>query len=494
MSLLLEIDFLTGAYRGTSEPASAEADWPPQPDRVFSALVAAWGARGELAAEREALEWLESQTPPTIHAAPASLRSAPTVFVPPNDAKRSTAARTYLKVLPDRRGRQPRRFPAARPDTTPESPGAPSSAPLVFAWSVEPDEQVLPALESLARDVPYVGHSASLTRCRFLRGVAKELPFEGLPPTRRVYPGRLAELIGAHNANPIRPSIPAGASVPAPEPVPAVGSDPGWLVLEVLSDWPLDLRAAAPIGRLLRDALMAGYGRNGRGESIPEVVSGHTPDRRPTRKPHLSIVPMAYVGSEHATGRIYGFALVPPAGTELRDIPGFAEAFRRVTHYEAERERRVLTLQGGPLPRSRSLALAPTGEESRSLHSLRPTPYCTSARTWATVTPIVLDRHLKKNTDAEIRDLVARCCANSGLPTPSPTSIRTGRHATFPGAPPARPHRGAPPWSRWRVPRSLASRPLVHAVIEFDEEVTGPVLLGAGRFTGLGLCRALRSS
>ncbi len=491
MSLLLEVEFLTGAYRGTSEPASEEADWPPQPDRVFSALVAAWGARGELPEEREALEWLECQDPPAIHAAPAFPRTAPTVFVPPNDARRSQTTKTYLRVLPDRRGRQPRRFPAARPE--PPSPTGVSdpSVSLVFVWSVDPDQRFLPALESLARDVPYVGHSASLTRCRFLCGTAEDLPFDGVPPTRRVYPGRLAELIHAYHTNPIRPPIRVGASVPAPEAEPPTRSDPGWLVLEALSDRPLDLRAAAPICRLLRDTLMSGYGRNGSGESIPELVSGHTPDRRPTRKPHLSIVPMAYVGSEHATGRIYGFALVPPTGTDLRDIPGLVAAFRRVTRYEAAQERRVVTLQGGPL--DWPLELAPTGDESRPLSSLRPKPYCTSARVWATVTPIVLDRHLKKKTDAEIRGLVARGCGNSGLPTPNPDRIRTGRHATPRGVPPARPHRSAPPWSRWQVPESLASRPLVHAVIEFDEEVAGPVLLGAGRFTGLGLCRSLRS-
>jgi CRISPR-associated protein Csb2 len=33
--------------------------------------------------------------------------------------------------------------------------------------------------------------------------------------------------------------------------------------------------------------------------------------------------------------------------------------------------------------------------------------------------------------------------------------------------------------------------PAPHAVIRFAEPVDGPVILGAGRFTGLGLCRPL---
>lgn len=44
---------------------------------------------------------------------------------------------------------------------------------------------------------------------------------------------------------------------------------------------------------------------------------------------------------------------------------------------------------------------------------------------------------------------------------------------------------------RWKLPGSLASRQLTHAVIRFPETVRGSVLLGAGRFVGLGLCRPL---
>ena len=55
MSLILEIEFLTGAYRAAHSPASNTPDWPPQPDRVFSGLVAAWAARGEQSIERLAL-------------------------------------------------------------------------------------------------------------------------------------------------------------------------------------------------------------------------------------------------------------------------------------------------------------------------------------------------------------------------------------------------------------------------------------------------------
>ena len=37
----------------------AETEWPPHPDRLFMALVAAWGDTGENLEHRKALEWLE---------------------------------------------------------------------------------------------------------------------------------------------------------------------------------------------------------------------------------------------------------------------------------------------------------------------------------------------------------------------------------------------------------------------------------------------------
>ena len=101
----------------------------------------------------------------------------------------------------------------------------------------------------------------------------------------------------------------------------------------------------------------------------------------------------------------------------------------------------------------------------------------------------MLERHLKQKGDAEIRELVANACENAGLPRPDAERIRVGKHSAVEGMPPARPLTGEPPWTRWKVPRSLASRLAVHAVIDFEWDVSGPVLLGAGRFTGLGLCR-----
>ncbi len=478
MSLAFEIEFVTGVCRAAREPGDTSPDWPPQPDRVFSALVSAWAARGERPDERAALEWLEEQSPPTIYASNYTSRTAPDVFVPPNDPRASKAARKYIEVMPDQRRRQPRRFPIARPD----DPVA------VLAWSTEPETVIFDALDAIARDVGYIGHSASLTRCRFLTG--DELTF-GHPARlarRHIYSGRLRELERSHHANPVRPAIRPGNPLFA-ERSQDIQPSSDWLVLEVIDGEVPDVRAAALVCRLLRQALMSGYRRKtGSRDAIPEIVSGHAADGTPTRLPHIAIAPMAFAGFPHADGRVFGFVLIPPRGVSLNRIEGFRGAFEKVAPYLQDKEQRVLSLEGSPLKETLRLAPAhPTGVGT--LSSLSPAPYLKPSRYWASVTPIVLERHLKRKDDAEIRELIARACENAGLPRPALDEIQAGKHSAVEGMPPARPLSGEPLWMRWKAPKSLASRPLVHAVIDFEQEVAGPVLLGAGRFTGLGLCR-----
>src|SRR5438477_10813932 len=114
MTLVLEIEHLLGVSFAAQSQASSVPDWPPRPDRLFSALVAAWGARGERPDERRALEWLEAQPSPELAASGGVARTPGTVFVPPNDPQTGRVGNT--SVMPAFRRRQPRRFPAFRPD------------------------------------------------------------------------------------------------------------------------------------------------------------------------------------------------------------------------------------------------------------------------------------------------------------------------------------------------------------------------------------------
>jgi len=470
MALVLEIEHLLGVAFAAQGPDRAEPDWPPQPDRVFSALVAAWAARGEVPAERAALEWLEHQDAPTIAAAAYSQRPALLSFVPPNDP--ASGSKGKLTVMPARRARQPRRFPAALPE----------DSTVRLMWHTA-EVQHLATLDAIARDVGYVGHSASLTRCRFLTDATSAA---SQPARRRIYPGRLRDLEVRFRAGqrplPGQDVVPAQISKQTP---------PDWLVLQLIDNraeserrvqptaLTIDLRAAPVACKALRDAVMSGYGKAGL--PVPEWVSGHQPDGAPTKAAHLAAVPLAFAGYPNADGNLLGLALIPPAGHDLLDDDGFVAAMRTLVSPEADAIRLTLGRLG-------ELLLAPTFDSAK--RSLQPGRYCCTALRWTTLTPLVLDRHLKEGDGPEAMAAIVATSAARTTGTPV-AQVVLSKHAAIEGAPSAAPSGRAPRWTGWTVPDKLRSRRLVHATIVFKRAVTGPVLLGAGRFYGLGLCLPL---
>lgn len=78
-SLLVTVRFHDGRYHG-------RGDWPPSPARLFQALLAG-SARGAHVPDevRQSLDWLERLPPPTIAAPPGKRGRAFTNFVPNND-------------------------------------------------------------------------------------------------------------------------------------------------------------------------------------------------------------------------------------------------------------------------------------------------------------------------------------------------------------------------------------------------------------------------
>jgi CRISPR-associated protein Csb2 len=491
MTLVLEVEFLSGVSFAAIDQDSDIPDWPPQPDRIFSALVATWALRGEDDREHQALAWLEQQAVPRLLASEAYQRTGAAVFVPPNDP-RSERKKHAKGVLPALRSRRWRRFPTARPHN-----------PVVrLYWSAEPKRDELAALQNLARDTAYVGHSASLTRCRFLLEGNEAISTDSGLPERCVYRGRLAELQATHaifvrsGGKQGRPLL--GARVAA-EPVTErkrtnlFGKH--WLILEHISGTMPDIRACALVAKGIRDTLLSGYQRISLGKAIPEVVSGHTSAGTPTREPHLAILPLCFAGYPHADGHVMGFALVPPRDSPILDSEEFRRPLRALAPIDESRGRRVLTVsprRGASSDTGFAIDLSPTFEPPPGRQSLDPEIYLREAKRYATMTPIVLDRHLKENGAArqrEIETLIVQACRNIGLPEPS--GVFPDKHSTLEGAVSAYPSDKSPAWMRWRVPSSLASRQLSHAVIDFSQPVSGPLILGAGRFLGLGLCRPL---
>ena len=234
---------------------------------------------------------------------------------------------------------------------------------------------------------------------------------------------------------------------------------------------------------------------------MPTLISGHQPDGAPSILPHLAIAPLANVGFAYSDAALHGFALVAPRGIRLLEDPDFRAALGAISVYDAGTRSRRLKLYG----EGEEFWLRFGGERA-GLSSLDPVRYIGPAATWATATPMVLERHLKQDSPdrqlSETETLVVRACENIGLPRPAVVTregwpdrpaVLTDKHSSILAAPAAAPSGKNPRWMRWRTPERFTSRPLVHALIRFPEPVEGPVIVGAGRFVGLGLCLPLDS-
>lgn len=76
-ALIIQVRFHDGRYHG-------DGDWPPCPARLFQALVAGAGLSGELPRVRDALLWLERLPPPLI-GAPLAQRGQRVMYYMPNN-------------------------------------------------------------------------------------------------------------------------------------------------------------------------------------------------------------------------------------------------------------------------------------------------------------------------------------------------------------------------------------------------------------------------
>jgi CRISPR-associated protein Csb2 len=332
----------------------------------------------------------------------------------------------------------------------------------------------------------------ALVRCQFLNGGADAsslLPYE---VHAAPYLGRLAELETLHqrhvekadaNARPRPALLPRLRQHAAPQARQSVfGRD--WIVLEEAGGDRPDLRATAFIGRAMRDALMSALGN-----PVPEWISGHLSNGAPSPDVHLAVVPLANVGFAHSDGTFMGLALIAPSRLEetwRKDTPtGFEERrglSRALSKLCVEGDFFELRLGAAGVWRLRPAQ----SSERKSLDSVR---YCARAARWSSATPIALDRFPKSNGIERLNEaaaLVADSCERIALPRPRRVGVH--KHAAIEGAPSAWPAGGAPAWTGWARPKALANRPLFHATIQFAEPVVGPVVLGAGRFFGLGLC------
>jgi CRISPR-associated protein Csb2 len=223
----------------------------------------------------------------------------------------------------------------------------------------------------------------------------------------------------------------------------------------------------------LTDALRAATLRRAQevAAGVPELLSGHDAAGHPSAVPHAAYValPFASDTEPHADGHILGLAVVLPRG---------------ITGAERRQAMRALVgLEYLTVPGIGRLGLERVTPVATVPYNLRPTTWSRPSRRWASVTPVLLERFPKSGSQS-MEAILERGCTYVGLPRP--IEVVAERHS---------PLYGVEPSFRFvvRRPRGLPKARLhTHVQLTFAEPVHGPVLLGAGRYFGLGLFRPLR--
>ena len=453
-----------------------EVEWPPHPDRLFCALVQAWGDLGAIDAARSALLWLEALPPPLIRCGKILTTSAVPRFVPVNDtwSPITTDSKGERKCEPLIAGssigrkRQPRRIPTATLDKD----------EAIFWWpDVMPSPDDHANLVELSHATASLGHSSCLVSVQVVEDADALEPSwvprpDGTESLRVPTPGRLSELCEAYGASPRRrPPTSAWKTYGTPRHETEVpqGHHHDLLIFRLAGDrTPLPLESASRVIAVWRRALLKKAD-----EPVCEAISGHVPEStadapRPSQRAHLALLPLADVGHRYARSHLLGLAAALPSALSPEERRACLRALGRV-------ERLVL----GRLGEWRLVRFDP--EETRK--TLLPETWSRPARVWASVTPVVFGRYPRELWGEEADAMIREACAIAGLP--KPFKVATAPVAWVLGVPPAQ--RFPPLPARPGKPRRLQA----HARLVFSEPVAGPILVGAGRHLGYGLFRQL---
>ncbi len=492
--LVLEIEYLTGVSFSSELHEPSKPEWPPHPDRVFLALISSWG-HFKNSTEANALRWLESQEPPNILFPNHHCRTCFFSFVP-------TSGNLEKKIFPEGVKTKPilnlnssivrkkRMFPSVvLPD---------NDKTVYLVWQdVDPPQDILHSLSSMASRISYIGHSASLVRVRVtdktnLESVNRYVrDYDGQYFLRCPNKGRFERLTSEFESRSSedtqfqwRPNMAPIYKYKKLEEIVQSRMSSEWTVLSCQQGFIPILETFPIVAKKMRDAIMSHIEEG----PVNDIISGHKADHTILQKEHMAIVPMANIGwKTHSDGRLLGIGIILPRhsshGTEER-IQLKQAIVKFLNSNNRHKQEHPMAVQGNGVLKFGSFGSLHLRKHDDSRLSLSCDRYVKSANTWASVTPIVLDQYPKKNKSPE--EIIAKSCVNIGLPKPA--SITTSRYSKIYGAPPA--YMTTKSNKGWQSPKPglFNKRFVCHATVSFDVKISGPVILGAGRYYGMGLC------
>lgn len=520
--LTLTVEFLTEKAVATDRRNRRNAEWPPHPSRLFDALAAAYFERVESLtalvpeeqAEKDALIWLESCRRVALSEPDfVSTRTNTSVFVPVND---STDGSSRIGEGYDlNRSRQERTFPTVVPDP-PE---------IVYCWPDAGAEDVAKhraALERLAANVTYLGHSSSLIRvtpgtepvdCTLRPPADNET---GEVRLRVPWPGRLEELerqyrLSRETNSRQEPAEFYASFVRVKENGEAVARtifEERLLVFRPRNNQPLPLTAGLQLAVAVRGALMRLAP-----QPVSPVICGHEGNADPSRETHLAILPLPFVDHPYADGYLRGFALALPRTLRLSDRR--EELLAVAQAVESLKAARIV------LGRAGEWQLEEVTADNKALRALDPWTWTRTSRRWASVTPIVFGRFPRKrpgngqwmlhpDTEDCVREMLQQLeIKDDAGNLVRDCDVRVMNASVFQGVPPSHhfptlsdrgkpiymeptgQHREGSAWTPKRQKPEPGQRPRwsAHVLLDFLVPVRGPLTLGAGRYLGLGLCK-----
>ena len=456
-----------------------------------------------------------------------SIRRAETALVKAETKAKSDASRVgkvtggdsgkipaaVAEVLPEFRGKQGRTYPSIIPD----------EKTVWFIWAdAKVGASTVNALDAVLSRVARLGHSSTLVSCRCVTDSPPPtwVPGQGENPVRLRVPragllDRLERAFSSHLGEEPR-TLPAGmmdyrrpGEKGRAARSPLLGGD--WYVLGITGRRLPPAGQTLAIARAVRASLLA-HGR----QPSPEILSGHrgtngSESTPPLDRPHLAVAPLLNAGNPHSDGAVHGIALVLPSECSDDDRAALEQALRSWSAADfdlllprgANNHSVKLRLEDFGMDRSERTPAWLEGSLAARRRTTRRDYWCRASRRWLTVTPIALDRfpgnlrsanpRLRDRAEAEAAESVTLACVYAGLaerPDEIRVSIRLDSPLTGVPASPAGANRNSGGSHRYPGYRTGGGIPraCVHAEIEFPEPVHGPVLIGAGRYFGYGLC------
>jgi CRISPR-associated protein Csb2 len=498
--LVLSFRFLAPWFHGRGD--EGEPEWPPSPLRAFQAVVGAAARAGILESTRAALAWLEQRAAPLVIAPDAEVSTVGYRLSVPHNAM-DLVGKQWVRG-DEGNAAEHRTMKNVRPHRLPEH------AVVHYAWQMDGDEVVAPALIAAARGVVALGWGVDLVLgdgaivdAAQLAELSVSLKLweprtDGRRELRTPMKGTLDDLERRHAAFLSRTSF----ADPTLRPPPAlssfaitnyaradqqrVPSIAGFTLMRVESDSFRAFDAARrgmAVAGMLRHAVRTAAERAGWDEArVRASVLGHGRDN----EPRLLLVPVPSI--EH---RGHG---AEKAGAVRRVMLFSTDERSNDTAWAAR------ALGGMELIDEKSgevqAVLAATSGNDRGLKR-----YVSESYTWATVTPVVLPGHddpgglreklhnakggeeqksllarLMKRREALVRKALRH--AGLGDELAFSAQIETRQTGFVAGVEKA---------SRYAVPSHLAASARLHVRLTWPVKVAGPLCVGRGRFSGLGL-------